>query len=190
MHLYEIVEAYWLIGISLLPIKRSVLGYFRTFPFVNITAVVSIEKCMFVTRFNWPSPSLRCNSFHAVLKERKRPRRPLPNRERGVCTQIACSRLRDSWARWIEKVRTTFRVPFTFASSHYLRARLVHRLRKTAERAFRFWFGKKWNERHFSLGFHTETLLNCYAMASCKCHLRQSAFRIDFFDADVQIPKT
>ena len=52
MHLYEIVEAYWLIGISLLPIKRSVLGYFRTFPFVNITAVVSIEKCMFVTRFN------------------------------------------------------------------------------------------------------------------------------------------
>ena len=52
MHLYEIVETYWLIGISLLPIKRSVLGYFRTFPFVNITAVVSIEKCMFVTRFN------------------------------------------------------------------------------------------------------------------------------------------
>ena len=52
MHLYEIVEAYWLIGISLLPIKRSVLGYFRTFPFVNITAVVSIEKCMFVNRFN------------------------------------------------------------------------------------------------------------------------------------------
>ena len=52
MHLYEIVEAYWLIGISLLPIKRSVLGYFRTFPFVNITAAVSIEKCMFVTRFN------------------------------------------------------------------------------------------------------------------------------------------
>ena len=52
MHLYEIVETYWLIGISLLPVKRSVLGYFRTFPFVNITAVVSIEKCMFVTRFN------------------------------------------------------------------------------------------------------------------------------------------
>ena len=52
MHLYEIVETYWLIGISLLPIKRSVLGYFRTFPFVNITAVVSIEKCMFVNRFN------------------------------------------------------------------------------------------------------------------------------------------
>ena len=52
MHLYEIVEAYWLIGISLLPIKRGVLGYFRTFSFVNITAVVSIEKCMFVTRFN------------------------------------------------------------------------------------------------------------------------------------------
>ena len=63
MHLYEIVEAYWLIGISLLPIKRAdgislspikrgVLGYFRTFSFVNITAVVSIEKCMFVTRFN------------------------------------------------------------------------------------------------------------------------------------------
>ena len=68
MHLYEIVESYWLIGISLLPIKRSVLGYFRTFPFVNITAAVSIEKCMFVTRFNWPSASLRCNSFHAVLK--------------------------------------------------------------------------------------------------------------------------
>ena len=38
---------------------------------------------------------------------------------------LACSRLRDSWARWIESVKTkvkreeigTFRVPFTFASS-------------------------------------------------------------------------
>ena len=63
----------------------------------------------------------------------------------------------------------------------------VHRLRKTGKRDFRFWLRKKWNELHFSRDFHTETLLNCFAMASRKCHLRQSAFRIDFFDADCKL---